>query len=312
MTAFNKILVILNPTAGQRNTARIRSVIESFMMEKGHNFVLRESKERGDASRWARSAVAEGFDLVAAAGGDGTVSEAADGIMRSGGRVTLAQIPTGTTNFAARALSIPMSIRDSLGLIESGKSERFDIGYLPEHDRYFVFIMGTGYDGRLIHDTPAELKKKLGFIGYVMFGIRNAPSVRPVQMELEIDDEVKHLRAHTVMVINIGSIQSLGFSFAPDIDPHDGKLNISIMSTRSWWGTLQMVLRILTRRFHGFPDLKHVKASRIRVTSDPPFPVEIDGDPLGTTPFLAEVIHDAMPFLVPASYSRESYKQDPS
>ncbi len=312
MSSFNKILVILNPTAGQRNTARIRSAIEAFMMEKGYNFVLRESKERGDAARWARAATAEGFDLVAAAGGDGTMSEAADGIMRSGGRVPLAQIPTGTTNFAARALSIPIGLRDSLSLIETGKSERFDIGYLPDHDRYFVFIMGTGYDATLIHDTPVELKKRLGFIGYVMFGIRKAGSVRPVHMELEIDGEVKHLRAHTIMVINIGSIQSLGFSFAPDIDPHDGKLNIEIMSTRSLWGSFQVVLRILTRRYHGYPDLKHIKARRIRITADPPIPVEIDGDPLGTTPFLAEVIHDAMPFLVPATYSRESYKKKPS
>jgi diacylglycerol kinase family enzyme len=170
--------------------------------------------------------------------------------------------------------------------------------------------MGAGYDAKLIHETPAELKKHLGFIGYVMFGIRNAGSVRPVKMELELDEEVKHIRAHTVMVINIGSIQSLGFAFAPDIDPHDGKLNIEIMSTRSLWGSFQIVLRILTRRYHGFPDLKHLKARRVRVTSESPFPVEVDGDPLGTTPFLAEVIHDAMPFLVPANYKRDSYIQN--
>ncbi|UCG52758.1 MAG: diacylglycerol kinase family lipid kinase [Candidatus Latescibacterota bacterium] len=303
MPSFKRILVIVNPTAGQRNISRIRSRIEAFFMEKGYDFTLRDSEQQGDTLRWSRSASAEGFDLVAVVGGDGTVREATDGIMRSGGRIPLAQIPAGTTNFVARALSIPTGIHDALNLVETGKVDRFDIGYLPEHDRYFVFVVGTGYDAKLIHETPAPLKRKLGFLAYVATGFRHALSVQPVRMELEIDDQVKHLRAHTVMAVNIGSIASLGFSFAPNIDPHDGKLNVEIMSTRSLWGSMLVILKILTKRYHGFADLKHTQARRIRVTSDPPFPVEVDGDPMGTTPFLAEVLPDAMQFLVPQDYA---------
>ena len=121
-------------------------------------------------------------------------------------------------------------------------------------------------------------------------------------MVIEMDNQATHLRAHTVMVINQGSIANLGFSFAPDIDPHDGKLNIEILSTRSLWGSFIVLLKILTRRYHGFQDLKHAQARRVRVTSDPPLPVEIDGDPMGTTPFLAEVLPGAISYLVPNDY----------
>lgn len=309
MPSFNRILVVFNPTAGQKNASRIRSAIEAFFMDKGYQFTLRETQRQDDTQRWARSASAEGFDLVVAIGGDGTLSEAADGIMRGGARVPLAVVPTGTVNFAARAMSVPTGVRDALEVIATGKVVPFDIGYLPEHDRYFIFIIGAGYDATLIHHTPPKLKKRFGFLAYLAYGIHRAPSVRPVRMEIELDDEVKHLRAHTVMAINIGSIASLGFSFAPDVDPHDGKLNIEIMSTRTLWGSFLVLLKILTRRYHGFQDLKHAKARRVRVSSDPPAPVEIDGDPLGTTPFLAEVIPDAISCLVPKDYDPGSHTQ---
>jgi len=81
------------------------------------------------------------------------------------------------------------------------------------------------------------------------------------------------------------------------------------LSTRSLWGALVIVVKILTKRYHGYAALKHEKARRIRVTSDPPFPVEIDGDPLGTTPFVAEIIPDGMTYLVPQNYTKDTYKQ---
>jgi diacylglycerol kinase (ATP) len=303
MPHFNKILVIMNPTAGQRSASRLRSRIEAYFMEKGHDFALRETEKKGDTLKWARTATAEGFDLVVAAGGDGTIREAAEGLMRSGARIPLAQVPAGTTNFSARALAIPLNVRAALDLIDTGKIERFDIGYLPEHDKYFVFVAGTGYDATLIHDTPDALKKRFGFLAYVATGIREFFRLRPVQMDVEIDNQQRFFRAHTIMAINIGSIANLRFSFAPDIDPHDGRLNIAIMSSRSFWGSLIVLLKILARRYYGYDDLKLTKARRIRIASDPPFPVEIDGEPLGMTPFLAEIIPDAISYLVPRDYA---------
>ena len=309
MPQFKRILVIVNPVAGQRNASKIRSTIGGFLAEKRYDFILRESETPGDTQKWARSASEEGFDLVAVSGGDGTVRDAADGIMKSGARIPLAQIPTGTTNFVARAMLIPMGVRGALDVIDKGKPMPFDIGYLPEHDRHFVFVAGAGYDATLIHETPPDLKKKIGFFAFVATGVRHAKTVQPVRMELEIDGEVKHLRAHTVMAVNIGTIANLGFAFAPDVDPHDGRMNVEILSTRSLWGALVIVVKILTKRYHGYAALKHEKARRIRVTSDPPFPVEIDGDPLGTTPFVAEIIPDGMTYLVPQNYTKDTYKQ---
>lgn len=307
MAPFQRILVIVNPVAGQRLASKIQSSIEEFFGER-RDFVLEKCDDAAHTQRLARDAAREGYDLVAVAGGDGTVRQAVDGIMKSGSKLPLLQIPTGTTNFVARAMLIPTSVSGALDLIEKGKTMSFDIGYLPQHDEYFVFVAGAGYDARLIHDTPKHLKKKIGFFAYLSTGIKHLKTVRPVRMTLEVDGEIMNLRAHTIMAVNIGAIPNLGFAFAPDMDPHDGKFNVEIMSTRSIWGSLFVIFKILIKRYHGFSDLKHVQARSIRVIVDPPFPFEVDGDALGMTPFSAEVMPGGMSFIVPQSYTRESFK----
>lgn len=303
MPSYKQILVIINPKAGQRRTDRVRRTIEKYLDERGANFAVRETEKATDAEAWARSARAEGFDLLVVAGGDGTMREACEGLMRSRSQIPLAQIPTGTGNITARALRIPtLDTRKALDLISTGRVLDFDIGYLPNHDRYFTFVAGAGYDAALIHDTTRELKKALGFFAYVATGIKHFFTVRPVKMTLEIDDEIRHTKAHTIMAINIGTIANIQWSIAPNIDPHDGKLNIVLMSSRNLLGSLIVLFKIITKRYHGFSALQHFQAQRLRVTTDPPLPFQFDGEPLGTTPFLVEVIPRAMPLLVPIDY----------
>lgn len=304
MPNYQNVLVILNPTAGQRRTSRTQEVVENFLTENGVPFTLKKTAHAGDALKWARSARAEGYDLVAVAGGDGTIREAVEGLMRSGGRLPLAQIPVGTSNITARAMRIPiLDIRKSLQLIIDGKEVVFDLGYLPNHDRYFVFVMGMGYDAHIIHDTPPELKKRLGFFAYVGAGIKHFFKVRPIKIEVEMDGVTRTIKAHTIMVINIGTIEDLKLSFAPNIDPHDGKLNVMVISTDSHWSSLIVLLKVIFRRYFGYRPLRHYKVERIRVHTPEPLPIEIDGDPEGTTPFLAEVIPQALPFVVPDNYT---------
>jgi YegS/Rv2252/BmrU family lipid kinase len=304
MSSFRKILVIINPAAGQRRTSKVRETIEDFLDVEKLDYTTRMVEGGDDTSRWTRTAHAEGFDLVVVSGGDGTVREATEGLMRSGAQIPMAQIPTGTVNLVARALSIPIDVRKALRTITTGKVLKFDVGYLPEHDRYFAFVCGAGYDGHIIHDTPRELKKKIGFLAYLAQGIKQVFAVRRVSVELEMDGDTRKMRAHTVMAVNIGSIASLNWSFGPNIDPHDGKLNIAVMSTRSLWGSISVIFRIIAKRYHGYAHLKHFEAKRIRVSASPPLPFQVDGDPLGTTPFLAVVIPRALQFLVPIEYGR--------
>jgi YegS/Rv2252/BmrU family lipid kinase len=303
MPPFQRILVIINPQSGQRRPHRVLRTIERYLADHKLDFDIKKTEKESDAENWARAARAEGYDLLVVAGGDGTIREACDGLMRSRSQIPLAQVPIGTANITARALSIPtLDTRKALDLIMTGKVQDFDVGYLPNHDRYFTFVAGAGYDAHLIHDTTRELKKALGFFAYVATGVKHFFKIRPVRVTLEVDDEVHDIKAHTVMAINIGSIANIQWSIGPNVDPHDGKLNIIVLSSRNLMGSLIVLFKIITRQYHGFSALKHMQGQRIRVSADPPLPIQIDGEALGTTPFLVEVIPKALQFLVPIDY----------
>jgi YegS/Rv2252/BmrU family lipid kinase len=302
MAAYRRVLVIINPASGRHDPAQTRQAIEERFEQEQVAYEFRETQQAGDALKWAQQAEAENFDLVLVSGGDGTIMEAMSGLIKAGSHIPLAQIPVGTANLLARAIAIPTDQAAALDVAFTGKAERFDVGYLPKEDRYFALVAGAGYDARLIADASRELKNALGFAAYIVTGIKNIFTLRPARIELEIDGQRRRIRAHTIMIVNVGQIESMGISLGPNIQPHDGKLDLMVVSSATIWGGLQILFRILTRRFSGHSDLTYYSASRVRITARPPLPTQIDGEELGTTPLYAEAVPQGALLLVPQEY----------
>jgi diacylglycerol kinase family enzyme len=163
-------------------------------------------------------------------------------------------------------------------------------------------VAGAGYDARLIADASREQKNVLGFAAYIVSGVKNLFKLRPARVDLELDGQRRRFRAHTVMIMNVGQIGSAGISLGPAIEPHDGKLDLMVVSSATVWGALGMLVRIATRRFTGSTDLVYLKAQRVRLLATPPLPTQIDGEPLGTTPLVVEAVPDGALLVVPAEY----------
>lgn len=302
MPVYQRALIIVNPVSGRHDPAETRGLLEERFRQEQIVYELRETQEAGDALNWASQAEEAGFDLVVVSGGDGTIMEAMSGLIKSGSRVPLAQIPLGTANLLARALAIPTDQQGALDTIFSGKAERLDVGYLPEQDRYFALVAGAGYDAQLIGDASRELKNALGFAAYIVTGIKNLFKLRPARIELEIDGRRERFRAHTVMIVNIGQVDQVGIALGPNMHPHDGKLDLIIASSATVLGALRIVLRILTRQFDNTSDLRYISARRVRITARPPLATQIDGEELGQTPLYAEAVPEGALLIVPQEY----------
>lgn len=302
MSAYRRALIIVNPVSGRHDPAETRRMLEERFQRENVPFEIRETQAEGDALQWAQQAAADGFDLVVVSGGDGTIMEAMSGLIKAGSRIPLAQVPVGTANLLARALLIPTNQAQAIDTIFAGKAERLDVGYLPDEDRYFALIAGAGYDARLIGDASRELKNVLGFAAYVYTGIKNLFNLRRARIDLEIDGKRKRIRAHTVMVVNVGQIGDGAITIGPNIHPHDGKLDLMIISSASIPGALRILFQILTRQFNGNAGLIYMSAQKVRITSRPPLPTQIDGEQLGTTPLYAEAVPKGALLLVPQAY----------
>lgn len=299
---YQRALVIVNPASGRHDPEKTRGLLEQRFDQEQVAFELRETQQAGDALEWARQAESDGFDLVVVSGGDGTVMEAMSGLIKGGSKVPLAQIPVGTANLLARALLIPTDQEEALDVVFNGKETRLDVGYLPHEDRYFALVAGAGYDARLIGDASRELKNALGFAAYVVTGIKNLFTLRSARIELEVDGQKRRLRAHTIMVVNVGQIGEGAISIGPNIHPHDGKLDLMIVSSATVLGALRIVFRVLTRQFKGTSELTYLSGSRVRITAKPPLPTEIDGEQLGMTPLYVEAVPKGALLIVPQEY----------
>lgn len=297
-----KILLIVNPVSGQDDSPEVLKQMEERLRESGIEHEVRKTEGEGDAMRWAEEA--EGFDRVLVAGGDGTVMEAMSGLVKNKKALPLGQIPMGTANLLARALAVPLDPLEALDLaLGDGVVASMDVGYLPDHDRYFALIAGSGWDAALIADADREMKNRLGFLAYIVTGVKNLFTLKYSRIKVTIDGKEQRFRAHTVMVINVGEIYGTGIALGDAMSPHDGKLDLAIASPHSIWKILKLVVRLISKNFEDYEDLQYFTASKLKVEARPPLKLELDGEAIGETPFEVEVVPNGVRLIVPRKYA---------
>jgi diacylglycerol kinase family enzyme len=173
-------LVIVNPASGRDDGAHIQEQLQSRLAADGCRCVQRLTTGAGDAAAWAAGAGMEGFDVVIAVGGDGTLAETVGGMCNAERRIPIAYVPAGSANLAARALGIDAAAGAAIETVATGVAVPFDVGVLPERERYFLVAAAIGYPASLVRDAPRALKKRFGFVAYLIGALRNASHfVRP-------------------------------------------------------------------------------------------------------------------------------------
>ena len=297
----DNVLVIINPVSGQGDQSKLKEKVEARLQAEGVSYEVRETQGEGDALAWAKNTQA---DLVIVSGGDGTVMETMSGLIENERDVPLAQLPGGTANLLARALSIPTRTDEALELALSGVSVPLDVGYLPGRERYFAIVAGAGWDARMIEDAPREIKNRLGFLAYIISGVKHLFTLSRSDVTLEVDGKEHHFRAHTVMLINVGEIADANIKVG-NSNPFDGKLDLAVVVPNTLGGIVRLVLRLFTGNFENYRDLQTFTAERVRVSATPPLEVQIDGETLGHTPFSAEVVPSGARLVVSREYAAE-------
>ena len=138
---------------------------------------------------------------------------------------------------------------------------------------------------------------------YFWAGIRNALRPSHARITVEADGQSHQFVANTVLVSNIGKIGDINLRVSPDTSPHDGMFDVTIISSRTFWDVLVIIFRMLTWRWPLTRRLRHVQARSLLVRSQPPVPVQIDGEKLGMTPLRAEILPSAVELIVGPRYT---------
>lgn len=193
----------------------------------------------GDAIRAAKIAVERRYDIVVAAGGDGTLNEVVNGLAEQEYRPKLGVIPMGTTNDFARALQIPRDIEKAVDIIVKGDTLPVDIGRM--NDRYFINIAGGGRLTELTYEVPSKLKTMMGQLAYYIKGIEMLPSIKATELTIEYDGKLFEGEAMLFLIALTNSVG--GFEkLAPDASINDGLFTLLILKKTN----LAEFLRIAT------------------------------------------------------------------
>jgi len=303
MPTYHHALLIVNPVSGQARGLRLAQQLRESLNKKSVVGAVRVTNGPGDAQRWSREADALGFDLIVAIGGDGTVGEVVSGQAQSEVKVPIAVVPVGTANVVALALALPLFPGLALDFILSGRVISFDVGYLPDHDRHFFLMAAIGYPAKVIQDSPRRFKKLFGIFTYMWAGFRNALILDEADIFIDEPGGVTHtLEGNTILLSNIGKIGDINLKVTPDTSAHDGKFDVTVISSRSLWALIGVVFRMLTWRFKPSPRLHHFTVKDVVIRSEPPLMVQIDGEDLGTTPLSATMVPQGVKLIVGDRY----------
>jgi YegS/Rv2252/BmrU family lipid kinase len=243
--------------------------------EHGWEAVLAETGPGDSGLGLARRAVADGADLVFAAGGDGTVRACAQALAGTG--VPLAIVPLGTANLTARALKIPDRADRALRVGFRGRDRRIDLARVAEGDACFVAMAGIGLDAAVVGAAHTAGKRRLGWVAYLVSGVAHL-SMPPREFTVRLDAGEPLTRwARCVAVGNAGLLPG-GFWLLPEARCDDGWLDVGILAPAGVLGWPRVAGLVLTRSRRQDGQLERFRARRVEIATGTDLPRQVDGE----------------------------------
>ncbi|MCR8846448.1 diacylglycerol kinase [Paenibacillus sp. SC116] len=280
--------LIYNPTSGREEGKRRLADILQRLDAGGIETTTRATEGEGDAISSAGEAIDNGYDIIIAAGGDGTLNEVINGMAVKEHRPPLGIIPLGTTNDFARALGIPRQWEEACDLIVRQQTMPIDVG--QANDKYFINIAGGGSLTELTYEVPSKLKTLMGQLAYYVKGLEKVARLAPTELHFNIEGHGQFSGEFMLFLItnsnSVGGFEKL----APDAVINDGLLDILMMKKCN----LAEFLRIATLALRGEhlndPHIVHLQSKRIEVTSPDYVQLNLDGELGGTLPTVFQVL----------------------
>ena len=272
-----RIKLIANPISGGDSRPRITKAIR-FLEEAGAQVDLYCTGKRGDASDEAARLNAADFDLVIAAGGDGTLNEVANGLVGRG--LPLAFLPLGTANVMALEMGLPSTVEGACGVALHGAVKPVTLAEID--GRFFLMMAGVGFDAAAVRAVSSRLKRYTGKFAYQVAGLRALISFRSPALQLQTA-EGETLQAYHLIISNI-RLYGGRFMLAPTGGLDQPGLTACLVEKSGRLAVLVFWLRILLRG-HFIGDVRRIESSAFKI-SGIGIPVQIDGDDYGDTPLV--------------------------
>ncbi len=291
------IRVIHNPVAGPSRQRLFDRTIRRLRAQGAEISVVRTGAP-GDAERLAREAAAEGCARVVAAGGDGTINEAVNGLAGTG--VELAILPLGTANVLAREIGLAPDPDSVAETIAQGRARPVSLGRVASaagRGRYFSLMAGVGLDAHVVADVDLALKRRIGKGAYVVQVLRQLFVFGFPRYRVHLDDGSVHEAASVV----VAKARYYGgpYSCAPEARLGDEAFHVCLFERPGPLAALAYAAALTRGALAGRRDYKILRAARVRIEGPEGDPVQGDGDLIAALPLELELVPGALTLVMP-------------
>ena len=286
-----KTLVVANPLAGSRGRRWRGQHPESVLKPLFPDADLYFTQGPGDATRAARQACADGYQLVIAAGGDGTVNEVANGLALT--QTEMAVFPLGTENVLAKERHLPRKWDKAAEFIKKTKPRLMDLCRIGE--RYFVCFAGIGFDALVVEKVKQNIKARIGSAAYMLAGLQHFLKYNETRrrFRITIDEEIIEVESWQIFLGNIRTYGG-GLKVWPRASMHDGLLDMVVLPCTDLPGMTHQIVSAATGAHLKIPDVRYYQGRRFHFECDTPVSFQCDGDFGGVTPFSVELVPQAL------------------
>jgi YegS/Rv2252/BmrU family lipid kinase len=287
------IALLANPSAADGRSLKCLDIVRATLDARGVEYQMATPSGRDAARQVAREAAQRG-DTVAAVGGDGTIGLIAGALRGTPGR--LAVIPAGRGNDFARVMKIPTDPAEAATLALDGEERAVDVGDVDGET--FVCIASLGFDSDA-NRIANEARLVKGNLVYLYAALRALAGWKHANFHVVIDGEAHDVRGWSVAVANSKAYGG-GMYIAPQAKLDDGQLDVVMGSESSKWTFLRDLRKVFDGSHSELPYVHMVRGRTVEISTDRPFDIYADGDPIGTTPATVSVSPRSLNVLVPA------------
>ena len=266
-----KIRFIINPFSGVGKKGHLPKLLEIHFRDTPHHWELLETQRPGHGTELAKTAADQGFDMVVAIGGDGSVNEVMTGLI--GTESVLGIIPAGSGNGFSRHIGMSLDPVIALEQLSKGNPRQVDTCHL--NGRPYLNLAGVGFDAQVA--TRLHQSGFRGFWAYLKFSLEEAVSYQSQHFKISIDD---YIIEDEFLMIEVANAPMFGYNFevASRAKLNDGWLEVVLVKAVPKWRVALAGWRLLAKSFHEAPFVKTFRAKKVQVSSTQQMAVHVDGE----------------------------------
>lgn len=299
---LKKVILIYNPKSGnQKFELKLDFVIQSLKAKYNDVFVCK-TNHPGHAMELSSFACEEKYDLMIIVGGDGTFNECVNGLMRHSYKPRIGYIPSGTCCDIGLSLELTKNVKKALNIILNDNSVKMDI--VKSNNRYFCYVSGNGAFIDISYVTDSKLKKKIGYMAYIIKGIEELFTIPKMKMKIKHDNGEENDKYSLVLIINSKRVAGINMIYKPSLD--DGLVDVVLYKSFAPFNLLIYVISFIIP-FWSTPLIKRFKTKKIEIKTNTKARWNIDGESGGRGNQYIEVCPKAIEIIIPKSTSKKYF-----